>query len=72
MSDQDHKDFLLSALRVASLKCKLYDAEINSIGVALKADMITVGAALTWIKDAGAADLVCRIPEPMLSSGEIT
>ena len=64
MSDgEDHREFILSALRGASLRCKLYDTEISSIGIALKARMITVEHALTWIKDAGVADLVCRFPE---------
>lgn len=61
--NKDHRDFLLSALRVAGLKCKLYESEINSIGIALKAGMISVDDALIWITDAGVQELVCRIPE---------
>ena len=63
MSDEDHREFILSALRVASLRCKLYDTEISSIGIALKGHMITVEQALTWIKDAGVAELVSRLPD---------
>ena len=63
MSDEDHREFLLSALRGAGLRCKLYENEINSIGISLKAGLVTVPQALVWIKDAGIAELVCRIPE---------
>lgn len=63
--DQDHKDFLLSALRSASLRAKMYEVEINSIGIALKSDMVTVTAALRWIKDIGAEGLIGYVPEQM-------
>ena len=63
MSEEDHREFMLSALRGATLRCKVFETEINSIGVALKANMITVGEALMWIREAGVQELVCRIPE---------
>ena len=61
--DDGHKDFLLSALRAASLRARMYEIEINSIGIALKGDMVTVTEALRWIKDIGAWELVGKIPE---------
>ena len=62
-SDDEHKDFLLSALRAASLRARMYEIDINSIGIALKGDMVTVTEALRWIKDIGAWELVGKIPE---------
>lgn len=65
MPDQDHKDFLLAALRCGSLRAKMYENEINSIGVALKSDLIEVGTALVWLNDIGAMALVGYIPDEM-------
>ena len=57
MSD-DHKEFVLSALRVGSLRAKLIETEINSIGVALKGGLIDSYTAMQWVRDAGALELV--------------
>jgi hypothetical protein len=62
MSDEAHRDFLLSALRGASLRAKMWETEINTIGIALKADMITVAQAMKWIRDVGALELIGEIP----------
>jgi hypothetical protein len=64
--DASHKDFLLSALRGASLRCKLYEAEITSIGVALKSDAITVTAAMDWLYEAGIHQLICPVPDKVM------
>jgi hypothetical protein len=40
------KPFLLSELRVAALRCRLWAADLDSVGVALKADLITPEQAL--------------------------
>lgn len=58
-----HRDFLLAALRAASLRAKLMDADISSIGVALKADMISNDTAVRWIMEAGLLGMVGAIPE---------
>ena len=65
MSEEDHRDFLLSALRAASLRAKMFEVEINSIGIALKSGMVTVPQALKWIKDIGALELVGLIPNAL-------
>ena len=54
MSEDSHREFLLSALRVASLRAKLFDNEMTTIGIALRDYMITPAQALKWIRDAGA------------------
>jgi hypothetical protein len=70
MSDDDHKDFLLSALRSASLRARMYEIEIQSIGIALKGDMVSVIEALKWIKDIGAWELVGKIPDEIVETAE--
>ncbi len=62
MSDVDgRKEFVLSSLRAASLRAKLLETEINSIGVALKGGIINSYTAMQWVKDAGALDLIGHI-----------
>lgn len=56
-------EFMLSTLRVASFRAKMMEAEINSIGVALKGGMISPAQAVKWIKDVGLLDWVGVIPE---------
>ena len=56
-------EFMLSTLRVASFRAKMMEAEINSIGVALKGGMISPVQAVKWIKDVGLLDWVGVIPE---------
>lgn len=61
MSD-NQREFVLSALRVGSLRAKLYETEINSIGVALKDGLIDCYTAMEWVKEIGAIELVRTIP----------
>jgi hypothetical protein len=58
-----HKSFLLNALRAASLRCKTMEADITTIGVALKGDLIGADTAVAWIKDANLMWMVGAIPE---------
>lgn len=63
MSDsEDRREFVLSALRVGSLRAKLLEAEINSIGIALKGGAINCYTAIQWINDAGAMDFIRLLP----------
>lgn len=59
----DRTDFLLSALRVASVRARLLESEINSIGVALKAGFITDEQAVAWAVECGGPDMLGFIPE---------
>ena len=63
MSDDARREFMLAALRVASLEARKYENEINAIGVALKGKMITCEDAMQWLKDINALGLMPRIPE---------
>ena len=58
----DRKEFMLAALRGASLRAKLFETEINSVGVALKGGLIDSYTAMEWIKDIGALELMVHLP----------
>lgn len=59
---EERKEFTLSALRVASLRARLFETEINSIGVALKSDLIDCYGAIEWMKEIGAIGLMKALP----------
>ena len=64
MSDDsaERREFVLSALRAGSLRARLIEVEINSIGGALKGGLIDCYTAMQWITDLGSLDLVRIIP----------
>ena len=51
-------ELLLSSIRTAVLRCRMDEQEISTIGVALKAGMITPAYALQWLIDIGLVDQV--------------
>jgi hypothetical protein len=61
--EQLHREFLLAALRAASARAKLMDADITTIGVALKGNLIGADTAVQWRRDAGLLGMVGAIPE---------
>lgn len=67
MSEDSHKDFMLSALRAASLRAKMIEMDLNTVGVALKFDMVTPLEAVQWLSQIGALDFVGKIPEKIKS-----
>lgn len=58
----DHKDYLLAKLRAASLHARLLANEIDSIGVALKDDLITDSTAIEWARDVGGPQVFGTVP----------
>jgi hypothetical protein len=60
--DERHKEFLLQALRAASLRAKLMDNELQSIGVALKNNLIGPDTAIKWAYDMGIMFLIDPVP----------
>ena len=64
--EEDHREFLLSALRGGVLKAKLFEVELNSVGIALKSGMIDPLQAMKWLKDIGAEWFVGMVPDEML------
>jgi hypothetical protein len=66
MTDETHRDFMLSALRAAACRARMNAADLDSIGIALKARMVTADQAVKWLKDIGALDFVGMIPEAIM------
>jgi len=63
MPDEEaHREFLLSALRTASLRLRLMDNEITTVGIALRHEMIVPDIAVKWISDLGLMWLIEPLP----------
>ena len=60
--DEDHREFMLAMLRVASARCKLMDYEIMALGVSLKTHMIEPQAAVKWLFDMNLMSLIEPLP----------
>jgi hypothetical protein len=60
---QLHKDFLLAALRAGSLRCRVMTADCETIGVALKGDLIGPDTAVSWIRDSGLFWVIGALPD---------
>ena len=61
-AEETHKEFLLAALRAASLRLKMLDADCVTIGVALKSGLIGADTAVAWIGDSGRCGRSGRYP----------
>jgi hypothetical protein len=57
------RDFLLSALRCGSLRARLLANELNTIGVALKGQMMSPENAIEAINDRDAWTLIPELAE---------
>jgi uncharacterized protein with FMN-binding domain len=66
MSDESHREFLLSKLRVLSLQAKVFDNQMVMIGIALKDHMITPIQALKQMQDFGAE--IGMIPDEIVNA----
>lgn len=58
-----HKEFVLAALRAAMARAKMMHADAESIGIALKNDLISPETAVRWTKLWGIDWLVGELPE---------
>ena len=67
MKQQDqadlHKEFLLAALRAASTRARLMEADLTTIGIALKGGLIGPDTAVRWIMEGGLLHMVGALPE---------
>jgi len=52
------REYALSAIRTAVLQARLIVSEAETIGIALKNEIISPDAALLWARDAGVLDFV--------------
>lgn len=55
-------EFVLSALRAATLRARLVATELDTIGLALKSNLVTVEGALAWLHDVDLFDHVIYRP----------
>lgn len=60
--DEDRKEFMLSALRVGSARCRTMLLELDSIGLALRADFIGPDVAVQWATEMGLMFLLEPLP----------
>jgi hypothetical protein len=61
--EPDRRDYLLAELRCASLRAKLWQADIEAVGLALSGNLISPEEALELLRDCDALHLVAP-PEP--------
>lgn len=54
----DHRDYLLAELRCASLRARLWQADIDAVGLALRTGLISPEQALELLHDCDALQLV--------------
>ena len=64
--DTDDRTYLLAELRAASARARLWQCDIDAIGIALKAGAITVEQALTELQHTGALHLCGNVREQAL------
>jgi hypothetical protein len=50
---QDKREYLLAELRAAALRARLWQADIDAIGLALKAQLISPDQAVEHLSDCG-------------------
>ena len=60
--DDTHREFLLAALRTATIRCRLMEAELTECGIALKHGMVGPDMAMKWLHDQGLVYLLGIIP----------
>lgn len=60
----DRREFMLAALRRASLNLQATAAELNEIGISLRCNMIDAEAAVSWLDYIGALPCINLPPWP--------
>jgi hypothetical protein len=61
-------EYLLAELRAASLRARLWQADCDAIGIALKAGMITPEQALEELRHTGCLHLVGPVREQAMEA----
>ena len=60
--ERQHVEFLLIRAARMTARARLMEADITTIGVALKGGLIGADTAVQWIRDAGLLGMVGSIP----------
>ena len=61
---RDKREYLLAELRAAALRARLWQADIDAVGLALKAGLISSDQAVEHLADCGVLCLVGLREEP--------
>jgi hypothetical protein len=61
--EESHREFLLQALRAGALRCRVMNADLETIGIALKANLIGADTAVAWIRESNLMWVVGAIPD---------
>jgi hypothetical protein len=56
--DDGFRDYLIAAIHCGRLRAQLLQNELNEIGVALKADLVSSEAAIYWLDEVGGLPFV--------------
>jgi hypothetical protein len=56
--DQQGREFLLAQLRCASLRARLTAADLDTVGIALRAGIVDPEAAVDWLLELGLTDVL--------------
>jgi hypothetical protein len=65
---RDRREYLLAELRAAALRARLWQADIDAVGLALKAGLISPGQAVEHLSDCGLLLLLGTREEPEVAS----
>ena len=64
--DEAHREFLLQACRAGAVRAKLIEADITSVGVALKGRLIDTETAVRWLRESNLLEFFIGVlPEAM-------
>ena len=58
VENSDQLEFLLACLRAASLRARLIATELDSVGVALRHNLVSHDGAVEWLRDLNLLDHV--------------
>jgi hypothetical protein len=58
VQNSDQSEFLLACLRAASLRTRLIATELDSVGVALRHNLVSHDGAVEWLSDLNLLDHV--------------
>ena len=58
VQNSDQSEFLLACLRAASLRARLIATELDSVGVALRRNLVSHDGAVEWLRDLNLLDHV--------------
>jgi hypothetical protein len=61
--DWRHREFMLAALRTATIRARLMESELTEIGMMLKSKMIGPELAVQMLHDQGLMFLLGRMPD---------